>query len=211
MERYSKKDYEKDSSIKTILIKGAYPIENGEFMCLENIEKIIISDKVEIIGNNAFSSCKKLEKVNFPKSLKEIGLGAFHGCSNLQSVILPDSIQSIGWGAFENCCSLKEISLPISVKIGYNAFKNLSNDAIVKFRFNDVRKVASIDLYDKDLFNNIYLSKDNKKIFFAKKEVPKLEKNCFKLEKSSLDIALDSNLREWYVASRRNKDKGLEK
>ena len=61
---------------------------------LENtqVEKIVLSEGVEEIGDYAFANNKLLKSVVFPSTLKKIGRGAFKN-SNLESVTLPSGLE----------------------------------------------------------------------------------------------------------------------
>lgn len=109
------------------------------------LQKIILPDNLEIIGNHAFAYCSNLKDITFPKSLvtieynvfyqsglseailpenlKEIGDGVFYECYNLEKVTFPKTLVTIGNNAFRQC-NLSEITLPDSLKtIGNNAFR----------------------------------------------------------------------------------------
>ena len=69
-----------------------------------DIEKVIIPNSVESLGESAFSECKQIHEIIFePGScLKSIGDCCFAG-SGLREIIIPKSISSIGKSAFHNC------------------------------------------------------------------------------------------------------------
>jgi hypothetical protein len=50
------------------------------------LEKLILDENVESIGDCAFESCDSLRNIIIPGSMKEIGGYAFIGCANLSSV-----------------------------------------------------------------------------------------------------------------------------
>ena len=75
-----------------------------------------------VLGNYSFADLL-LQKVILPNSLESIGNDAFNGCRFLEEAVLQDGLISIGDDAFRNCISLNEICLPSSlVEIGSNAF-----------------------------------------------------------------------------------------
>lgn len=99
-----------------------YPIE-GAFEGCGSLERIILPNSVERIGERAFAHCHRLEEINLPESLTEVGNHAFQECVNLKGIILPDGVKRIGHGAFKLCLELKEINLPRSLKeVGDSAF-----------------------------------------------------------------------------------------
>lgn len=193
--------FEEDQSQRAIFIKGVSKVDKGQFMGDKDLEEVFILDGVKVIDNNAFSCCKNLKTVAFPQTLQEIGIGAFHGCEKLRSITLPDSLEQIGWGAFENCVNLKFISLPLKTKMEYNAFNNLHDDAVIKFRLSP-GKVDSIPLSDSSFFDNIYLSKDGKELTFSRKRIKMLEDSAFKVDSLMLDMMLDDKMRKIYITTK---------
>ena len=66
------------------------------------------------ISNNAFScstngACEYLEKIIIPDSVNTIGDRAFYGCNSLTSVVIPDSVTTMGNSAFYECSSLTSV------------------------------------------------------------------------------------------------------
>lgn len=78
-----------------------------------NINKVIMSDGIEVIGIGAFNKCYALEDVTWSNTIKTIGEFAFKDCCKMQSAIIPTTVTSIGVCAFQNCKSL--------ISIEYNA------------------------------------------------------------------------------------------
>ncbi len=92
------------------------------------IEKVVISEGIERIGEFSFTSSIAVREVVFPTTIKTIEAYAFTGCSSLSSVSIPDSITEIATYAFGSCTSLSEINIPNSVtSIESNAFSGCSN------------------------------------------------------------------------------------
>lgn len=54
-----------------------------------NIEKMILSDKIEYIDWFAFSGCKSLAEIYIPSSVTSIGYGAFDNCSSFLVIKCP--------------------------------------------------------------------------------------------------------------------------
>ena len=81
----------------------------------KRVNKIMINEGIETVGNYVFDQYKNLSNVLIPDSVTSIGDGAFRGCSNLKEVLIPDSVTSIGEGAFQGCSSLTEVLIPDSV------------------------------------------------------------------------------------------------
>ncbi len=88
-----------------------YVKEIAEAMFYDNsdIEEVIISNGVEIIGERAFILCKNLKSVSIPDSVKKIGQGAFQGCSSLTEFTLPGGVTDLGDFLFFNSQNLKRI------------------------------------------------------------------------------------------------------
>lgn len=72
----------------------------------EKIEKVVISEGVQSIGEYCFSGCDNLKAVVLPKSLKSIGQCAFSLCKNLEEIDISEELNDIGMKAFSNCPKL---------------------------------------------------------------------------------------------------------
>ena len=66
-------------------------IENGLFKGFKNLETIIITDNIKLIGNKAFGGCKALTTVEIGKGVEVIEDSAFDGCTGLKNVIYKGS------------------------------------------------------------------------------------------------------------------------
>ena len=83
--------------------------------------KIVLGDRVKIIGDRTFSKCY-LESIVFPSGLQKIGASSFKDCSEMTSVIFNETLKEIGEYAFANT-HIEEVELPSSIeKIGTCAF-----------------------------------------------------------------------------------------
>lgn len=81
-----------------------------------NIDKIIISDGVEIITKEMMSNSEiSPQEVLIPNTVTNIGEGAFSGYTNLENIIIPNSVTYIGKSAFGNCTNLTNITIPNSI------------------------------------------------------------------------------------------------
>lgn len=130
-------------------VKGVKVTGIGESaFAYSDIEEVVISEGVEVIGEEAFSYCSSLKEVNIPstvitiskkafeyckaltkiefgENVEEIGFGCFQYCENLQEATFGNKLVSIKGLAFGRCKALKEISLPEGVEeIGSQAFSN---------------------------------------------------------------------------------------
>ena len=105
-----------------------YKIYNYAFCSRNNLENVVIPDKVTEIGESAFSDCIGLTAVTIGKSVTRINESAFYGCSGLKDVVIPDGVTSIGSYVFKNCSSLTSVTLGNGLtSIGYEAFYGCSS------------------------------------------------------------------------------------
>ena len=70
------------------------------------LQKIIIPNSVNNIGDGAFALCCRLESIIIPKSIKIIKQASFYGCKTLKNIDIPQSVTTIKKGAFYGCKSL---------------------------------------------------------------------------------------------------------
>ncbi len=76
-----------------------------------DIRKLVVGEGIKSIGCSAFEN-EEIEKVILPESLEIIGDRAFLNCKNIKEVKLPESLVGVGKRAFEGCESLVEVNLP---------------------------------------------------------------------------------------------------
>ena len=92
------------------------------------LTSVVISGKVEEIGEWAFRDCSALTDVVIGDHVKKIGDYAFCGCAKLTHLVIGKSVVKIGESAFGGCSSLKSVIIPESVKVIYeHAFSGCSN------------------------------------------------------------------------------------
>lgn len=120
--------------------KKVIAVGNYAFKGCVGIEKIMISEGIEILGNGAFLNCRGLKEVSLPGSLRGIGSTDTTGCpkilgseikyegafeySGLESITVPDSVKYIGENSFAGCGQLKRAVLPDKLKeIRENTFR----------------------------------------------------------------------------------------
>ncbi len=109
---------------------SAYEIEDRAFQ-KNNIESIVISAHVTMIGRLAFAHCEKLKKVTFADGFSGIIMNsAFFDCSSLDEFVFPPTIAEIE-PIVNRCHNLSSVYIPHSVtKISPYAFAeniNLQN------------------------------------------------------------------------------------
>lgn len=80
----------------------------------EGLEKLIISEGVEEIGESAFMYATSLNEIIFPESLCTIKFWAFANCKDLKSVKFPEKskLKTMSAGAFDQCVNLENVELP---------------------------------------------------------------------------------------------------
>lgn len=116
-----------NSQIRELIIGDKVKRIPGSFFRGVPLEKLLIPDNVEEIGNGAFSECKELQEVTFGLGVKRIGDWAFVECSGLTSIHMSDKLEVIGESAFEACSGLTELTIPDSVtEIGKYAYYGCS-------------------------------------------------------------------------------------
>ena len=112
--------------------KRVSEIGNHAFKGCVGIEKVVISEGIEILGNGVFLNCKELKEVVLPGTLKRIGTADPTGCPKilgtmtkfdgtfeytaLEDVKIPDSVKYIGEYAFSGCGRLRKIAFPAELK-----------------------------------------------------------------------------------------------
>lgn len=112
--------------------KKVSEVGNHAFKGCVGIEKIVVSEGIEILGNGAFINCKELKEVVLPRTLKRIGTSDPTGCPKilgtmtkfegtfeytaLEEAVIPDSVKYIGEYAFANCTRLQRVVLPDGLK-----------------------------------------------------------------------------------------------
>lgn len=112
--------------------KKVSEVGNHAFKGCVGIEKIVVSEGIEILGNGVFINCKELKEVVLPRTLRRIGTSDPTGCPKilgtmtklegtfeytaLEEVVIPDSVKYIGEYAFANCSRLQRVVLPDGLK-----------------------------------------------------------------------------------------------
>ena len=115
-------------SIECVTVPSKVRILNETYWAVPNLRKaIILTDKLDRIGDLAFYGCDKLEEVNIPDGVTQIGEGAFCWNLKLHKINIPSSVTRIEGSAFDSA-PLDSIDIPAGVTfIGRNAFFNNRN------------------------------------------------------------------------------------
>lgn len=79
---------------------------SGLFTNDTTIEKVTISDSVEVMGPNLFANCTNLKEVIIGANVKEIQEMEFMNTA-IEEITLPESLEKLRYGAFTGCYSLK--------------------------------------------------------------------------------------------------------
>lgn len=115
------------------------------------ISKIDIPDSVESIGEGAFIECKNLKEVKLPANANFTTLSAqmFKECTSLEKIELPENLTKIDNYAFENCTNLKKITIPKNVtEIGVGAFSNCTNLKEISFEKDSKLKTINLAAFE---------------------------------------------------------------
>lgn len=131
---------------KVIAIDGKTEDNKNAFAGI-SVDKIVVGEGIERIGDNCFYNCTELDEVILPDSLTELGdyvfesntslervklgnglkdlpAGTFCRCTTLVRVELPSDLETIGESAFYRCYALDEVNLPDTVtEIGNYSFQ----------------------------------------------------------------------------------------
>ena len=107
--------------------------EENPYMCLiepasKNIVEAIVDENCEFICYPAFNRCEQLEKVVLGNKIKNISDSAFYGCKNLKSILLPEGLTVLSDSMFGECNALESIHIPNSVKkLGVSLFSSCNS------------------------------------------------------------------------------------
>lgn len=148
-------------------------IGSGAFKDCYKIEKIILPDTIEDIGEYSFISCVNLKEINIPKKVSAIGKFSFYGCGKLETIDIPDNINEIEEYTFIGCENLNRVSLPKNLKVinkyAFQGCSNLNNfkipdsvEYIGKYAFSDCYSMnietlpQNLKIIDEGAFTNCY-------------------------------------------------------
>lgn len=113
------------NDIDSLVIIGNISKIGGRCFADLLLEKVVMCDSIETIGEECFSNNEDLVDVIFPKNLKEIKENAFKYTA-IQHAFLPAGVKKIGKNAFAGCSDLETILVPETASIDKDAFKNCS-------------------------------------------------------------------------------------
>ena len=146
--------------LKTIIIPGTVKkIAKNAFAYNTTLEKVIIQDGVEEIGDKAFCQCKNLQEIMLPESITKIGNVCFQADTMLESIKLPNNITILEDNVLSECSNLKSIELPEKLeRLDYAA---LRGTAITTLKFPPNLKAIEDQALAIDTLQNIDTSENN--------------------------------------------------
>ncbi len=86
-------------------------LDRNFFLNCKDLQTVVLSDCLEVLGEQTFYNCDALTEVRFGKNLKTISPRAFINCVSLTSITIPDSVEKIGLRAFNSCTALTDVTL----------------------------------------------------------------------------------------------------
>lgn len=119
----------------------------------DSIERVILTDKVKVIGDEAFKQRTRLkwENIHFGKGLKGIGFRAFYECDSIKNAVLPEGVEWLS-RCFESCDYLESVTLPKSLKGCYSPF--IYSNKLSAIHISDLAAWCALEL-DNGLLKNI--------------------------------------------------------
>lgn len=125
----------KELDLSNVTSLGDYAFESRR-TSNTSLEKVILSDELEVLPKGCFYGCSGLKEINMPSALKEIGTSALYRTA-IENLTLPEGVMTIGSDIFgySEFNSLKTLTLP-------STLRNISSDA-----FADCGHLTDVYLY----------------------------------------------------------------
>lgn len=118
-------------SVDFELNSGITEIKPEAFKNCIDLEKIIIPNTINTIGESAFENCINLKEIVLPPTLKKIDKRAFYNCTNLLKVIIEnDNLEYIAPDSFDKSAIITSNSIVIIGQTLLKYSKNLSEPVI---------------------------------------------------------------------------------
>lgn len=92
--------YYKDKLTDSLTITGVNKINDYVFYGCTSLKKVVIGDKVDIIGKSAFESCENIIELNIGNEVAIISNRAFYSCDKLDKIILGKGLEKVEDMAF---------------------------------------------------------------------------------------------------------------
>lgn len=86
---------------------GVEEVLKGAFAGCADIESVIVSDSVKVLGEFLFSGCSNLKSVTLGAGVNDISQYSFQNCKSLEEIMIGKGVQSIGCHAFVGCDSMQ--------------------------------------------------------------------------------------------------------
>lgn len=186
---------------------GLTAIKDYAFQQNMELTKVVLPEKISLLGEYVFEGCKTLETVECNASLAVVGQSAFSGCVSLNSCdISGTAIKAIPANVFNNCKSLTKMTLPKGVtSVSNNAFYsctslaelNLGNSlvSIGNGAFSACNKLESVVLPDTLVYmgEGAFLQCANMKTVKFSKNLVVIPNSAFKENLSLTTVVLSAS------------------
>ena len=86
-------------------------LEARAFASCTSLERIVLPDSVQNMGEYAFAECYSLFDVTLSENLNSLSAYAFYNCGALKEITVPASVATIGNASFLNCTSLNRLTI----------------------------------------------------------------------------------------------------
>lgn len=141
-------EYGKDKDFSIIIPTNTKRIADRAFESVY-VEKVILPEGLEEIGDYAFYFCINLKNIYFSSTVKKIGDYAFYHCNRLLHLLLPDALEYIGENAFTGCDLVEKVIIPETVTyIGSGAFERCINLHYIQTKLKEKPDGWQDDFYD---------------------------------------------------------------
>ncbi len=143
--------FAKEKKIQKVVLPDTVESIGDYAFSESSLTEIVIPASVKLIRRYAFDDCFQLTKVTLSDGLETLDMLAFSGSSSLKSISIPEGVKVIQKETFNKCTSLEEVHLPSTVRrIEKNAFiqcNNLSKINLDKVSYIDDSAFISTPLY----------------------------------------------------------------
>ena len=138
------------------MILGQYCLQGFSGLTTVNLEKIIIPEGIQYLGNRCLNGCQTIKTINLPNSMlfyssgttptvgalagsalenviigdtaTQLGTSTFYGCDKLTTVVFGEGLTTIGSELFYGCTALENVQLNEGLTtIGDRSFYNCTN------------------------------------------------------------------------------------